>query len=162
MANRQIPGYEGLYEVSDSGDVLSLVSKKILASTPDSKRGYQRVWLYKDGVRKEMYVHRAVAMAWVPGDISLTVNHKDGDKQNNKASNLEWLSNADNLRHAFSTGIRKNLGKKRGKTYAIPSDMLDSLFSLIRSGRSIRSVAIEFGVGIKTLQYQFKSNGALA
>jgi len=52
-----------------------------------------------------MTVHRLVAMAWVAGDHSLSVNHKDGNKLNNHASNLEWVSLADNTRHQHETGL---------------------------------------------------------
>lgn len=119
--------------------------------------------LYKGAVRKEMYVHRAVALAWVDGDKSLTVNHKDANNQNNNASNLEWVSNADNLRHSFANGTRDGvlLGKKKGKTYAIPSVDLSAMAALVRSGRSMRSVANEFGYGRATFQYQMKQNGGV-
>lgn len=163
MAKKPIPGYEGLYEVTESGEVWSLLTGKLLKTTPDSKRGYQRVWLYKDGIRKEIYVHRAVALAWVDGDLSLTVNHKDGNNQNNHAANLEWISNAENLRHSFDAGIRKreNMGKKCGHSYAIPSVALRAMAALVRAGRSMRSVATEFGYDRSTFQYQMKQNGGV-
>lgn len=163
MAKKPIPGYEGLYEVTECGEVHSLLSGKILKSTPDTKRGYQRIWLYKNGTRKELYVHRAVALAWVCGDTSLTVNHKDKNNQNNHASNLEWVTNAVNVAHSFADGTRAAamIGIKKGKTYAIPEVALRAMASLVRAGRSMRSVANEFGFGRATFQYQMKHNGGV-
>jgi HNH endonuclease len=157
---RVIPGFDR-YRVSIEGEVIG-VSGDALKQYTD-KRGYKEVALYRGGGRgrKMMLVHRAVAMAWVAGDTSLTVNHKDGVKSNNRAQNLEWVSNADNLRHSFQSGIRsrESMGRKLGKSYAIAKDLLDKLFNEIRSGASIRATAIKHGVGVKTLQYQFKANG---
>ena len=92
------------YSVSEWGEVFGLRGK--LKPSSD-KRGYMKVWLYNsEGKRFEKYIHRLVAECFVDGDNSLTVNHIDGDKNNNHKSNLEWLSNADNLRHSFDTGLR--------------------------------------------------------
>lgn len=96
-----IPGYEGLYEVSDQGRVKSLnfhrTGKTKLLKPQNNGTGYLQVRLYKDGKSKLMYVHRLVAEAFIPNPQGLeTVNHKDEDKTNNAASNLEWMTNKDN------------------------------------------------------------------
>ena len=63
----------------------------------DNGCGYFQVWLYKDGIHKQMYVHRLVAQAFIPNPNNLPqVNHKDEVKTNNAASNLEWMSLKDN------------------------------------------------------------------
>lgn len=98
---KDVVGYEGLYQVSDEGNVRSLnfnhtgMAKilKPLKGTGD----YLRVRLYKDGKGKTMKVHRLVAQAFIPNPNNLeTVNHRDEVKTNNSASNLEWMSVADN------------------------------------------------------------------
>lgn len=66
--------------------------------------GYQGVRL---GRRKTELVHRLVAIAFVDGDTSLQVNHKDGIRNNNKPSNLEWLSCSDNHKHSYRELTRK-------------------------------------------------------
>lgn len=92
---RQIDGYDGLYEVSDFGRVRSLKFGKtrVLRSYKD-KDGYLKVNLWKDGKRKPFSVHRLVASTFIHNDDESKnqVNHKDENKQNNRASNLEWCT----------------------------------------------------------------------
>lgn len=102
---RPVVGYEGLYEVSDLGNVRSLKSgrwrneQRILI--PWKVCGYLRVQLTKDRIRKHIFVHRLVAEAFVPNPNNLeTVNHRDEDKTNNSASNLEWMTRADNTAYS--------------------------------------------------------------
>ena len=95
---KAIAEYEGLYEVSDMGRVKSLKfgNERILKPRKDAW-GYLQVGLYKDGKSKNSKVHRLVAKAFIPNPQGLeTVNHKDEDKTNNFASNLEWMSVKDN------------------------------------------------------------------
>lgn len=101
---KAIAGYEGLYEVSDLGRVRSLnynhtgVAK--ILNPRKNRGGYLLVALFKDGKRKDMQVHRLVAQAFIHNPNNLeTVNHRDEVKTNNAASNLEWMSVADNLNY---------------------------------------------------------------
>lgn len=101
---KSVVGYEGLYEVSDLGRVRSLnynhtgVAK--ILNPRKNRGGYLLVALFKDGKRNDMQVHRLVAQAFIPNPLNLdTVNHRDEGKTNNAASNLEWMSLADNLNY---------------------------------------------------------------
>lgn len=91
---KAIVRYEGIYEVSDEGNVRSLKFGKTKILNPRKTTcGYLQVRLCKDGIRKMMLVHRLVAEAFIPNPLNLAqVNHKDENKQNNAASNLEWCS----------------------------------------------------------------------
>lgn len=119
---RAIVGYEGFYEVDNKGNIYSLDRevtnslgrKKIyygqkLKLTVTSK-GYLRVELNKCGKRKYA-VHRLVALAFVDGyneeNGRITVNHMDGIKTNNDASNLEWMNNSEQQIHAIRTKLVK-------------------------------------------------------
>ena len=97
---KAIDCYEGLYEVSDLGRIKSLKYGKEKILKLRNNNGYLMVCLYKDGNAKQLYVHRIVAEAFIPNPQGLeTVNHKDEDKTNNVASNLEWMSIRDNLNY---------------------------------------------------------------
>lgn len=127
MQWKAIEGYEGYYEVSDNGDVRSL--DRIVPSGTNSTRkvygrmmkltqsygrnndGYLVVNLRKDHTAKVIPVHRLVAKAFIQNSDNLpTVNHKDGDKTNNKVDNLEWASYSGNNIHALDMGLRTPRG----------------------------------------------------
>jgi len=99
---KDIPGYEGLYQVSDCGQVKSCshseTSKERILKYHLHQKGYYRLNLRKDGKDKKFLVHRLVALAFLDGDNSLTINHIDECKTNNHVSNLEYLSSAENTR----------------------------------------------------------------
>lgn len=104
---KDVVGYEGLYEVSSLGRVRTNYSsarlKKGECLSGGNTRGYRTVILCKDGKKNAMLVHRIVAFAFLgePPDCHRpTVNHKNMEKADNRPENLEWLSQADNCRHA--------------------------------------------------------------
>lgn len=122
---KDVPNYERLYQVSNQGNVksLSFGARNIkhsnverLLSCSMSNLGYRKVELYKNGKSKMFYVHRLVANSFIPNpDNKPQVNHKDGNKSNNRVENLEWVSAKENISHAISTGLKTNspmLGRK--------------------------------------------------
>ena len=88
---KDIEGYEG-YQVSNMGRVRSFKYGKVRILKPvANKNGYLKVQLYKNNSLKTIFIHRLVAMAFIPNPNNLPqVNHKDEDKTNNIVSNLEW------------------------------------------------------------------------
>lgn len=151
---RDIEGYEGLYQVSNTGRVKSL-SHKIKANISGGVRyteehfkilhkgwhGYIWVALCKEAKSKTFSVHRLVAKAFVPNINDYpAINHIDGNKENNNASNLEWCTNAQNSRHAIEHGLINSAKKVRcvetGKIYRCAKDAAED-FGL--DARNIRS-----------------------
>lgn len=95
---RDVPGYEGLYRVSDLGRVYSVRSGIILRQA-DSK-GYSVVSLYGNGSAKTVKVHRLVAGAFIPNpENKNTVNHINENKEDNRVCNLEWATEAEQNLH---------------------------------------------------------------
>lgn len=97
------------YEISNIGNIKNSKTLKILKQSLD-RYGYPRVSFY-DNDKKLVYrtTHRLVAMAWIPNeDLTLQVNHKDGNKQNNCVENLEWVSAKKNIIHSFENLLNKN------------------------------------------------------
>lgn len=117
---KDIPGYEGIYQASTFGRIRTVEGKttfttrhgvrhwksRILKGRGDNPKTGKRVSLWKDGKSKDWLVARLVAITFLgyPPE-GFTVNHKDGNRLNNSLDNLEWLSLADNIRHAFDTGL---------------------------------------------------------
>lgn len=122
---RDIPGYEGIYEASDTGQIRSK-DGKVTHSVRHGKRVWKgrilkqkvskdntcRVALYKDKKVKTCLVHRLVAMTFIPKpDGKEYINHIDGSRLNNAVTNLEWCDHKENNNHAFDTGLIST-GKK--------------------------------------------------
>lgn len=98
-----IQGYEDIYEISNFGRVSNF--RKML-KTYLINSGYVAIKLRKDGKPTSFLVHRLVAEHFVPNpDGKPEVNHIDGDKGNNRADNLEWVSRSENLSHARTSGL---------------------------------------------------------
>lgn len=122
---KDIEGFEGYYQVSNLGRVRSLdriiifdngkskeektlLKGKILCITKQTQ-GYSQVGLCKQGTQKSYRLNRLVANAFIPKiEGKIYVNHIDGDKDNNRVDNLEWVTNSENINHAYRTGLLKH------------------------------------------------------
>lgn len=115
---KNIKDYEGSYQCSNTGLIRTLdryVTEKSgkrqfrkgqIIKPRINKNGYLQVALNKNGIRKMCYVHKIIAETFVFNDdpeIKITVNHIDGNKNNNFATNLEWCSYSDNNEHSYRT-----------------------------------------------------------
>lgn len=122
---RDIPGYEGLYKVSDLGRVLSVRKNGLLK--PGLSHGYKVVVLSADKKRSTIKVHQLVAMAFLEHKrcgMTKVVDHIDGDKENNKLSNLQILSHRGNIQKADRknksskfTGVTFHKGRQMYRAY---------------------------------------------
>lgn len=110
---KDIPEYEGIYQVSNLGNIRSLdrVSKigrnlkgRLLKLT-QNRFGYLRFTAENLKGIKTLHVHRVVLLTFRPINEKLQVNHKDGNKINNKLENLEWCTDSENKIHAYKNGL---------------------------------------------------------
>jgi hypothetical protein len=121
---KDIAGYEGYYQISNTGSVKSLdrvinvidgkriydkhLTGKILYQRRHGK-GYKTVSLLKDCESKSVYIHRLVAQAFIPNDANCPmINHKNAVKNDNCAENLEWCTNGENVQYAYDLGTHSN------------------------------------------------------
>lgn len=129
---KEIPGYEGIYEASSSGEIRTSVGKTTWSSRFNCPRVWKqrilkqkiyqakgrtrsdaRVTLYKDGKPKDFLVARLVAETFLgTPENKMTVNHKDGNSLNNDISNLEWITGKENSEHGNLIG-KMDFCKKR-------------------------------------------------
>lgn len=121
---KDIVGYEGCYQVSDLGRIKSLArsidhpcgvknkAERILIPIVNTG-GYSCVILSKDAIRAQMRIHRIVAIHFIPNpDNKPVVNHKDGNKSNNKVENLEWATDSENTIHSYEYGLQQRVFTK--------------------------------------------------
>jgi len=146
---RTISGYEGFYAVNSNSEIFNL--KTGIKKKPSlSNCGYYVVDLFKNGERETLLVHRIVAKAFLDNkEFKPTVNHKDGNKLNNKVSNLEWATYSANHKHSY-----RELGRKAGMTGRYGAlnakskrvAMCDKNNNLLKEYESIMSVERETGI----------------
>ncbi len=104
---KAVPGTKDKIEVSNMGRVRSLLrGEPYILKTQADPKGYLRLRVTIERKRLSFKVHRIVAQAFIDNPNNLPqVNHIDGNKSNNKASNLEWSANRDNALHAIKNGL---------------------------------------------------------
>lgn len=173
---KDIPGYEGYYQVSNLGRIKSLPRCKPTDKRKThnnirkprlAKNGYLRVNLSKGNSVKWFGVHRLVALTFIPNPDNLPViNHKDENKQNNRVENLEWCTHQYNCEYGTARErqrktraanpndkvVRKLVGEKNSKAilqYSLSGEM-------IARYKSLSEASAATGVHISTIIRQCK------
>jgi len=121
-----VPGYEGYYEIDTKGNVWN-IKRGIALKTSTNNRGYRLIHLQKQGKKWSGLHHRLVAECFIANPDGLEqVNHINGDKTDNRPSNLEWVSRQQNWDHAK----REQLPNKNRKLSLGQIDMARDLHSV--------------------------------
>lgn len=171
---KDIVGYEGLYKVSNTGDVMR-TSRNIIGKYGDvyhrpehllkpsqggkdayKGNGYLQVHLFKNGKTETRKIHKLVAEAFIPNPFLLPqVNHIDGNKLNNHVDNLEWCDAHHNVSHAYITGLMKGKNGESNGSHKLSQDAVDFIRSVCEP-RSVRlgaqALGKAFGVNRHTIE----------
>lgn len=144
-----IPGYEGRYQINKNGEIKSLVyyyngyqnpRRNRILKPSKGRDGYLRVALTDDkGSVKFCRVHRLVLLSFV-GESNLQVNHINGIKTDNRLSNLEYVTQSENMKHAYRIGLEKPCDNGLKKKIAMVKDGI-----IIKEFESIRGMCREEG-----------------
>lgn len=164
---RDVPGYEGLYKISNKGMLIrfehwSTKGRYYPESHPykfKNYKGYIQTYLYKDGKRKTTTIHRLIAQAFIPNPENKDqINHKNGIKDDNRIENIEWCNQSENMRHAFDTGLKEGMpGEKNGRA-TLSQEAVDLIKSRYNSGEKITDISRELNINLgklRTILYGF-------
>jgi len=142
------------YEVSNLGRVRNRTTGQVL-STALASGGYPSVQLYRNHRRKTLKTGLLVAESFIgprpglPGQERLfTLNHIDGDKLNNALSNLEWVTQRENMRHAFRIGLASNVGEKNSNAKLTA----DAVLAIRCSDESKEELGRRYGVDASAIR----------
>lgn len=151
---KDVAGFEGLYKVSNFGRVRAigrgLRRGCIMTDKFDKLDGYMHLSLTKDGVPHHFVIHRLVAIAFIPNpDNKPTVNHKDFNRCNNRAENLEWMTQKENNRYSIEAGHRKYTEKMRLGAYnrrSVKDEVVKMIMSDYDNGLKPSEIADKYNV----------------
>lgn len=167
---KDIPGYEGLYQASNLGNIRSIafINNRGVKHRIKVKAQKEGVWgrmytmLYKDTKRKNWLVHRLIAITFLPNPNNYPeINHIDGNPKNNRVDNLEWCTASYNMKHAYKNGLNpvikehnekakkpiiRNDGKYYDCAYRAAEDLGVSVFAIrdVLKGRTTNSKGYTF------------------
>lgn len=154
---KPVVGYEGYYEVSNTGLVRRI--KGNILKPKIEKNGYVRYHLSQNGKAKTILAHRIVALAFIPNPNNYpTVNHKDENKENNQVDNLEWCDMPYQNRYGQGA-INRNKAKEK------PVLQYDKDGNFIKKFDSVKKAATELNLNESSIHYvckkqrRYKSTG---
>lgn len=127
---KDIKDYEGLYQVSTYGNIRNCRKNKnnVLYK---SLRTYYGVKLSKNNIKEFKSIHRLVAETFIQNPENKTeVNHKDGNKLNNKVDNLEWCNHSENQLHAYKNNLQKPTKISPVSKFDLQGNLIKSYFSI--------------------------------
>ncbi len=146
-----INGSEGFYTISDKGDVYSYFTPLIKKLKTRLRRGYESLTLRLNEVRKDYSIHVLVAEHFIgPRPDGFQVNHIDGNKINNNVTNLEYVTQSENMKHAFRLGLQCNKGENHSQSKLTELDII-KIRRMRMKGFKNNEIAARFNVCVPTI-----------
>lgn len=146
---KDILGYEGVYMVSNKGNIKRLVgyrARKERVLNKNMARDYYTVTLCKNAVHDCRMIHKIVAQHFVENPLNKPqVNHIDNNPTNNCAENLEWTTQKENIQHALKCGRIYRKGESAQFSKLTEKDVLD-IRERRRNGEMTKSIAKDYGI----------------
>lgn len=170
---KDVSGFEGYYQVSNLGRVKSY--DRVITERGGITRkhygriihhglagcGYAQIHLYVNGVQTVTYAHRLVAAAFIgPCPDGLEVNHKNGNKQDNRVENLEYVTRSENERHSYrvlgrtpSTNLKHGDGQDNTQA-KLTDDQVRAIRSIYAGGKVTQNeLAVRFGISQSSVSF---------
>ena len=144
-----IPGYVGLYAVSDRGQVMSMNYARTglpQVMRQAQRRGYRAVQLQTGSEGKTLSVHSLVMLAFAgPRPKGMQVNHVNGIKHDNRLANLEYVTASENRKHSYRIGLASNAGENHSG-HKLTDEIVRDIIVRLHNGESQASIARDVGV----------------
>jgi len=155
---KNVKDFEPYYQVSNLGQVRRIDNpkyksqKNYIIKQQTDKNGYVSVLLSVDGFHKRKLAHRLVAEVFISNpDKKPVVDHKDFDKSNNNAKNLDWVTQSENCQRAIKAGrYPNNKGEKHGMSKLKEEDVRQ-IKKELKCGNGICYIALKYGVSDQTI-----------
>lgn len=167
---RPVPGLEGLLSVSNLGRFRTherkvpcrggerTLAPRILSTRPNVRHGYLELTVRSSEGKRTYRAHKLVAAAFLgPRPNGLVINHKDGNRVNNRVENLEYVTQAENNRHSFKLNPRNpahHLPRKRGEANpqaVITEETVRTIRGLRRQGLGPKEISVRLGLHVSTV-----------
>lgn len=144
---KPIPDYEGYYEIGEDGTVMRIETQRILVPCINKQNGYLYVGLWKNNIGRTFAIHRLVAQVYVPNpDNKSCVNHRNSERLDCHASNLEWCTHQENMVHGYQEGFMSQEARRNFKEFE-----LELLLQSVLAGENMTTLALSAGVGLSRL-----------
>ena len=163
---KEIPNYEKQYVISETGEVRSLdrtvlgkdgtfypFKGKKLVHNINKQTGYIQVDLWHKNKPKRFYVHRLVALVYLPNpEGKPEVNHVDSNRRNNALTNLEWVTSKENSLHAYTYGEASQAAKRKLKEV----DYI-AIFDRFLAGESFTNILYDYDISAGRLSVNLRT-----
>lgn len=158
---KDVVGFEEYFSVSNLGRVRSKRKPNHIYKLSLEGKGYLRFGTTINGIHNTYKVHRLVAITFIPNPENKSqVNHIDGDKLNNRVDNLEWVTNSENIQHAYDIGIKSNPKGENSHMAKLTQEDVDFIRKNYKARDKVfgrKALAIKFNVNASTI-YRIISN----
>jgi hypothetical protein len=147
---KEVPGYDKRYFINEHGDVWSAYKKGLMSPQTGATHPYPWLLLRKNGKSRPTAIYYLMRLTWMPpapgevgsGRCKWCVNHKDGNKLNSHISNLEWITNSENAKHAWLNGLQA-CGEQKKNAF-LSSAQVTAIRLRVKHGETAYALAKEY------------------
>jgi len=149
----KISGFEDYYEVSNIGNVRNIKYGSYILKPHDNGTGYLMLCLCVNDIRTYKTIHQLVANTFLgPTPEGKEINHKDGNKLNNRLENLEYITRSENIRHAFKLGLITRLKGEQRTNAKLTDEGVRDIKKRLKVGDKITAIARDHNIPYQRVQ----------